>query len=164
MIISVSKITGNYLLHFANEITTRKTSRMKLDEAYKREHSPIRTQLFWIAMYGIPTYVSVHLVRHKIGVEHFVSSNRPDRGGDGNADRNSPVDHGMFINAAALIYISRKRLCGCSAAGTIEVWEAIKKEIEREDPDLARYMVQECRYRNGICPEAQRCERYMKEV
>lgn len=44
-------------------------------------HSPIRTLMFTVRM-EIPYYVSVHFVRHKVGVEHYVRSQRNDRQSD----------------------------------------------------------------------------------
>ena len=44
----------------------------------KCKHSPIRTLMFTIKL-TIPYYVSTHFVRHKIGVEHYVQSQRNDR-------------------------------------------------------------------------------------
>lgn len=54
------------------------------DSKWKREillaeHSPIRLIELTIRMKGIPYWVSVHLVRHKYGIEHFVSTQRTDR-------------------------------------------------------------------------------------
>ena len=43
------------------------------------EHSPIRCLQFRIRLENLPYWVSVHLVRHKLGVEHFISSQRDDR-------------------------------------------------------------------------------------
>ena len=78
----------------------------------KCEHSPLRAVIFQIELIGIPTAVSVHLVRHKLGVEHYVSSNREDRnGGNTNVTRMSPVNHMMIVNAQELLFISRRRLC-----------------------------------------------------
>ena len=37
-------------------------------------HSPIQAVFYRIRMDGIPYWVSVHLVRHKVGVDHFVRS------------------------------------------------------------------------------------------
>lgn len=126
---------------------------------YMSEHSPIRTQLFGIEMIDIPTFVSVHFVRHKIGVEHYVKSNRTDRGGDGTEDRSTPVNHYMFINATALIYLSRKRLCSNASPETREVMRLIKEQIETIDPALAHCMIPECVYRSG-CPEFKCCGKY----
>ena len=76
MRIEVDKVTTESLMKRACRMTIRGESNVSLEKMYRCEHSPIRTQLFWIEMYDIPTFVSVHLVRHKYGVEHFVCSNR----------------------------------------------------------------------------------------
>ena len=122
-----------------------------MDLLYQSEHSPIRTQTFWVDMQGIPSFVSVHLVRHKIGVEHFVQTYRDDRGANEVADRNTKVNHGMFINAAALIHMSRKRLCTNAHEETRKVMVEIKNAIKEVDPVLAKYMVVDCVYRGGCC-------------
>ena len=81
MRITVTKLTDKSLVDRACSFTAGSSVEVKsLYKMYKSEHSPIRTQMFWIEMEDIPTFVSVHLVRHKIGVEHFVKSNRLDRG------------------------------------------------------------------------------------
>ena len=156
MQITVEKITGIDLMRRACEATTGKPSNMSLDAIYRCEHSPIRTQLFWVEMRDIPTFVSVHLVRHNIGVTHFVSSNRDDRGGNAEADRNTPVNHSMLINAQALINMARKRLCGKASVETRDVMYDIRSSIHEVDPDLASYMVPECLYRGG-CHELKPC-------
>ena len=46
----------------------------------RSEHSPIRELWFGIKMY-VPYYVSVHFVRHHIGVNHYVQTQRTDRTG-----------------------------------------------------------------------------------
>ena len=43
------------------------------------EHSPIRCLQFRIRLENLPYWVSVHLVRHKIGVDHYVTTQRDDR-------------------------------------------------------------------------------------
>ena len=48
------------------------------------EHSPIRKMVFSWKWLNLPYWVSVHFVRHKFGIEHFVSTQRTDRTG---ADR-----------------------------------------------------------------------------
>jgi len=129
---------------------------MTLHRIYQCEHSPIRTQLFWIEMTGIPTFVSVHLVRHKIGVEHFVRSHRDDRGGTGTEDRNTPVDHAMLINAQALINMARKRLCLKAHVETQRVMAEIATAVFSVDRDLSAFLVRDCFYRHG-CHELTSC-------
>jgi hypothetical protein len=168
MEIKVKKLTDVSLVRRACEMTcngysTGKQSKMTLGKIYDCEHSPMRTQIFWIELLGIPTFVSVHLVRHKIGVEHFVLSNREDRGGQKNVDRNTPVNHGMLLNAQELINMSRKRLCLKSRTETRDVMLAIRYEIREVDPDLAMFMMPECEYRRG-CHELQTCGWWDKQI
>ena len=161
MRIYITKLTDVDLLRQACKLTThgQTDSMMSLDKIYRCEHSPCRTQLFWIELLGIPTSVSVHLVRHKIGVEHFVQTMRDDRGADAVADRNTPVNHGMLINAQALIAMARKRLCRKAHPETRLLMESIKDHLKPIDPDLARYMVPECVYRGDVCHELKPCGR-----
>lgn len=159
MKIVVKKLTDVELMRRACEMTTHgdgKKSKMTLAKIYDCEHSPIRTQQFWIELLGIPSFVSVHLVRHGIGIVSFVSTNRDDRGGSDKVDRMTPVNHGMIINAQSLINMARKRLCFKAHKETREVMEALRAEIEKVDPDLARFMVPECAYRKD-CHEPKSC-------
>lgn len=134
------------------------------------EHSPIRSLMFTIRLVDIPYWVSTHLVRHKIGVEHFVSTQRTDRTGINRNDlpQSAPVSHTMVINAQALINISRKRMCNQAARETGVLWFAIINKIALHEPELASICVPECVYR-GFCPEMKSCgfvktERYAEWV
>lgn len=122
------------------------------------EHSPIRQMVFTVRLTGIPYWVSVHLTRHKIGVEHFVSTQRTDRTGIDRDDlpQGALVNHTMVINAQALINISRKRLCGQASRETREVWRMVINEIGKYEPEIANMCVPECVYR-GFCPEMKSC-------
>lgn len=168
MEIKVEKITDESLMQWAAGLTIDSTTDISLNKMYKCEHSPMRTQMFKVEMRDIPTFVSVHLVRHKIGVEHFVKSNREDRCGKGKPtpDRYTPVNHGMFLNADALITMARKRLCGKASATTQIVMQLIKDKVWLVDPALAIRMRPECLYRGEVCHEDKPCgflERRNKE-
>lgn len=156
MKITVKKLTDEKLMQRACQFTINKETDISLKKIYQCEHSPVRTQMFWVEMFDIPSFVSTHLVRHKIGVEHFVKSNRDDRGGTGHEDRNTPVNHAMFINAEALISMARKRLCRKAHKKTVEVMEAIRQAVGEEDLDLYKRMVKNCIYRGG-CYELVSC-------
>ena len=82
MEITVKKLTDLDLLHRANEFTTGHESKMSLERAYFYGHSPIRTQIFWVEMKGIPLFVASQLVRQHVGVQFFQRSKRIDRGGE----------------------------------------------------------------------------------
>jgi hypothetical protein len=111
-------------------------------------------------MIGIPAYVSTHLVRHSVtGQLHFVGTHRDDRGGDKEANRHTPLDHRMILNAQHLIDMSRKRLCFQASMDTLRVMTKIKDEVDKVDPVLAQYMVPNCIYRRG-CHELKSCGFY----
>lgn len=157
MKIYVEKLTDERLLQKACASTRGAyESKATLRALYRSEHSPIRTQLFWIEMEGIPSFVSVHLVRHKHGVEHFVQSMR---GESGPVTRETPVLHSMLINAQALINMSRKRLCAKADPKTVSVWQEVCKWVSEADPELAPFLVPECVYRGGVCHELKPCVR-----
>ena len=120
------------------------------------EHSPIRLVEFEWVWPSIKQWITVHIVRHFLGCEKFVHSQRPDRR-ELQVDRDalpqgSENDMMMAANAQALINISRKRLCSCASTETREKWQEVKNEIEKIDPVMASRMVPECQYR-GFCPE-----------
>lgn len=122
------------------------------------EHSPIRKIKFSWKWERLKSWISVHFVRHKYGIEHWVTTQRSDRTGI-NRDKSpqdTPVSHECEANAQALINISRKRLCGQASPGTRKAWQEVKDEVRRKDPILASVMVRECIYR-GFCPELKTC-------
>lgn len=152
--VTIEKLTDESLMReLASETTGGKECKVSLARMYAAMHSPARSQMFTVRMENIPTFVSVHLVRHKIGVEHFVKSNREDRGGDGKADRDTPVNHTMLINAEAIVHMAHKRLCQKAHPKTVGLVEQIKFTLEAVDPELAKLMVPLCVYRNGLCDE-----------
>lgn len=159
MKVLATKLTDEKLMQAACGFTINKESKMSVDKIYRCMHSPIRTQIFLVEMFDIPTFVSVHLVRHTAGVTHYVKSNREDRiGYTGDLGRNQPVNHAMLINAEALINMSRKRLCSGAHEKTIEAMQTIKDAVALVDPYLPKYMVRECEFRNGYCPELKCCK------
>lgn len=165
--IVIEKLIDERIMRRACDMTRKpgmKPSEMTLDKIYRCEHSPMRTQTFWIELRNIFTLVSVHLVRHKYGVEHFVESNRKDRGGKGDENRYTPVNHGMCINAQAVVNMSLKRLCYNSAPETVAAWMKLKKAMKKVDPALSDHMVPACVYRNGICPELRECKPGLEAV
>ncbi|WP_139356096.1 thymidylate synthase ThyX [Clostridium felsineum] len=122
------------------------------------EHSPIRkltVEWKWEDLYY---WVSTHFVRHWLGIVHFVGTQRTDRTGEerNSKEQDAPVVHEAEANAQAMINISRKRLCYLASPETRLAWEAVKKEVQKVEPELASCMVKECTYR-GFCPEFISC-------
>lgn len=201
--ISVTKLTDASLMRRACEMTFLGKSQQSLLSMYKSEHSPSRTQLFWVELKSVPLFVSTHLLRHHVGLVPFQLTCRDDRKG-GNvafperiegiqnkvcdittkldngsddvefeklyediqddledlktgADRLTPVNLGLLVNAQSLIDMAKLRLCLQSHKTTIAVFQELKDEVARVDPDLAAMMVVKCVYRNGLCGEPKCC-------
>ncbi len=130
----------------------------------KSEHSPIRALQFIIKM-DIPYYVSVHLVRHKIGVEHFVQSQRNDRQDKYDrtkAPQDAMVSHIMLINAPALMQMARKRLCGKADPATQKVMREIVRKVIEVNPEFEHVLVPNCEYLHE-CPEFRSCGRWKED-
>lgn len=81
MNIKVRKLTDVGLLREMAEMTTGKPCHMSLKTAYRNLHSLVRTQIFVIKFYDIPTSVMSHLARH-VHAQPYVLGKRPDRGGE----------------------------------------------------------------------------------
>ena len=122
------------------------------------EHSPIRKLMVNWKWQDLPYWVSVHFVRHKYGIEHFVSTQRTDRTGEARDDKrqDAPVVHECFANAAEIMFISRRRLCNQASPETRAAWKLVIDEIAKKEPELASCCVPECVYR-GFCPEFKCC-------
>lgn len=134
------------------------------------EHSPIRRMKFYWRWKELKSWVSVHMVRHKVGIEHWVTTQRTDRTGVNRDElpQGSLVNHACEADAQALINISRKRLCSCASPETRMAWQAVKDEVAKVEPELAECMVRECVYR-GFCPEMFPCgytktEQYQEDL
>lgn len=131
----------------------------------KAEHSMIRALILEVSMKNIPYFVSVHFVRHKVGVEHFVRSQRDTAMRPVNYDRRKApqdalVDHTMVLNPQVLINISRRRLCNKADPVTQAVWWRVREAVEEHDDPyvaaIAEVMVPNCVYR-GSCFEIKSC-------
>lgn len=134
------------------------------------EHSPIRQISIRAVWTGLKSWVSVHFVRHKFGIEHFVQSQRTDRTGIPRDElpQGSLVNHEILVNQQAIIYISRKRLCNLASLETRMAWRDFLKSIEKDHPELVSVCVSDCVYR-GWCYEMKSCgyvrtESYQKQL
>jgi len=164
MKVKIIKHTGIEEAQRAVESTMRKgfESKANLDQIYRWMHSPMRTQLFEIALDDVYSYVSTHFVRH-VTVVPFVTSKRTDRGGAGTEDRYTLVKTTIWANAEAIINMAQKRLCYQADMETWKVMFAIRSLMETVDPDLAKYMVPQCVFRGGVCCEPTPCGMYKIE-
>lgn len=124
------------------------------------EHSPIRMVEYEWTWKNIPQWVTVHFVRHHIGCEKFVHTQRTDRTGS-LVPRNKHLqgelnEMDMAANAQEIMAISRVRLCKCASKETREAWQAVLDALGKVDPVLVSKCVPTCVYR-GFCPEMRSC-------
>ena len=198
--VTVRKVTDEELMRSACEMTFLGKSNQSLLSIYKSEHSPVRTQMFWVEFKNIPLASSTHILRHHVGSTPYQLSCRDDRNGGynhfpdrianivdminagelenaidelnwlkDNADRQTPVNLGLFLNAQSLIDMSKLRLCSQAHKETLTIFQALKTKIAEVDPSLASVMVRKCVYRGGICGEPRCCgfnstEAFKKEL
>lgn len=163
-IVSVTKLTDEHLMRQACECTFRGTSQQSLVSIYKSEHSPVRTQMFWIKLENIPLFVSTHLIRHHVGSIPFQLTCRDDRQGgnvgftekmDGVINRlRNIVEGGSTYDRTELLLIM---------ADSIKELEWLKENADRQTPvtlglcvnaqsliDMAKMRLCNCAHRNTI--------------
>lgn len=128
----------------------------------KARHSPIRYLVYSFYIHDIPSWVSVHLVRHHEGFQPYVKSQRNDRQDkyDRNAARQDmPVDMIIDMNAEALMVLANKRLCMQAAKETRYVVSEMCKLAEEATPELEGLLVPMCEWTGG-CKEMNPCGRW----
>ena len=145
-------------LNTVGKTSTKAPTEEWLKKIVEAEHSPIRELWFGIKM-EIPYWVSVHFVRHHIGVNHYIQTQRTDRTG---IDRNElpqgqMVSHIMSVNAHELIFMAHKRLCKQASLETRAVMLMICNKIIEVAPYMKEVLVPLCAYRNGKCTEMYNC-------
>lgn len=128
------------------------------------EHSPIRKIHINWKWYNLKSWVSVHFVRHKIGIEHWVRTQRTDRTGIDRKElkQSELIEHECEADAQAIINISRKRLCNQASEETRKAWKEVLNSLEYKESELVQVCVPECIYR-GFCPELKSCGYYKTE-
>ena len=140
----------------------------KLSWIYKllqAEHSPIREITIKWEWRDIPYWVHTHLVRHHIGIQYYVSSQRDDRqpktAGQAHESRKNKSQSELVTvkataNLQAILNISRKRLCKQASSETTQAWLEFLMELNDHMPEVTDCTVPECIYR-GFCPEMKSC-------
>ena len=118
-------------------------------------HSPIRYLRFSFLLEGVPSWVSVHLVRH-VHAQPYVKSQRNDRQNEydrNKAPQDTPVNMIWDINAEELMVIANKRLCSMAAKETRETVRKMCQLVLDKCPEFDGLLVPMCEYNGGICHE-----------
>lgn len=124
------------------------------------EHSPMRELWFGLRL-EVPYWVSVHFVRHHIGVNHYVQTQRSDRTNVGRnfKPQGETVSHILSVNAQELVFMAHKRLCRQASPETRQVMQMIVDEVVKVAPYMKTVLVPLCAYRNGKCTEMFPCNK-----
>lgn len=141
-----------------------KTWETLLNTAGGVPHSPIRAVEYRIYVEDIPSWTSVHLVRHHIGVQPYVKSQRDDRNDDpiprAKKNQDELISMMFDINANAIINLAKARLCNQASKETKEVLTSLKNAFlnsgDPYDSCLANYMKAPCQW-YGKCFEVKPC-------
>ena len=135
-----------------------------VDTAGGVPHSPLRTVNYRVYVEDVMSWVTIHFVRHHIGVQFYIKSQRDDRQVDPKADRGAArqdtLINMMFdINANSLLTMAQARLCYKASPDTRAVMSAIKDELlngDIYDVVLADAMKPPCEW-YGKCFEPKSC-------
>lgn len=132
----------------------------------RARHSPIRELKFVFLLKDIPSWVSVHLVRHHVGCQPYVRSQRNDRQNAYDrtkAPQDAPVDMIWSMNAEALMTIANKRLCNQASKETRAVVQEMCRLVLERCPEFNGLLVPMCEYHGGRCDEMFPCNRRCKD-
>ena len=164
-VLTIKRVTGWDLVFDAARATMGKimaekepTDKWK-KEAMQSPHSQIRCLQYFIQV-QCPYYVQGHITRHHEGIQFFCGSQRNDRQDkyDRRAARqDTPVLMSFLVNAEALKFISRRRLCMKADPATRELWQAVVDAVRTIDPIVADFCKPECFWNNGVCDEFKPC-------
>jgi len=147
---------------FTLNTVSKSSTKLPTDEwkvkLLESEHSPIESLQFAFKL-EVPYYVSVHLVRHKIGISHYVSTQRTDRI---NVDRtklpqDAMVSHMIYLNAKAFVQMSHMRLCKQASKETRDVVKEMVRLANESNPEFKSVLIPNCEYRGGKCTEFNCC-------
>lgn len=144
-------------------------------------HSPMRSVEYRFYLWGVPSYVATHFVRHHVGVQPYVKSQRDDinnslKGewvGDelyinyspkisrSEKSQGTPVNMILDINVNSLLDMAKARLCG-KADKTTRAWMVAMKTIlnngDNYDKIVAKWMKPPCEW-YGKCFEFKTCRK-----
>lgn len=132
-------------------------------------HSSHRAVLYRVYIEDIPYFAHVYLIRHHLGIQPHVYSQRDDGGAELHSKRDSYPQGALIsmcadINADALLQIARKRLCYKSHRVIQEVLRKIKISLiangDKYDQVLGNLMMRPCEWYPGYCSEPSSCGRF----
>lgn len=149
------------LVTIGKEAKTPPTDEWK-QKMLEARHSPIRELRFVFLLTDVPYWVSVHLVRHHVGCQPYVRSQRNDRQSEYNREKarqDAPVNVMWSMNAEALMTIANKRLCAKASPETRAIVHAMCVLVKQSNPEFRPFLMPMCTYHGGVCHEFESCGR-----
>ena len=126
----------------------------------KCRHSPIRKLPFAFFIIDIPYWLHVELVRHHIGIEKYVKSQRDDRNENeiprAKKPQDAPVNMIIDLNGETLLNCMNKSLCGNATKEMQELMLMIREEVIKTNPEFKPFLIPMCEYLN-TCNEFRSC-------
>lgn len=126
-------------------------------------HSPIRELRFLFYLEDLPSWISVHLVRH-VHAQPYVKSQRNDRQKIETPDydrtkapQDTPVNMYWSVNAEELMTIANKRLCSLASRETRAVIKQICDIVCSKYPEFKPVLVPNCVAHGNKCYEMKCC-------
>ena len=123
-------------------------------------HSPIRKLPFAFYIEDMPYWLHVELVRHHVGIEKYVKSQRDDRNNNeisrDKKPQDAPVNVIIDLNAETLMTLMNKRLCGAASKRMQEFMYTIRKLVIETNPEFEEFLVPMCKYVHE-CKEFKSC-------
>jgi hypothetical protein len=174
MKVSHERLVGPEYMIPVLRVTTGKDMKTKkmpsLELWYKMilsEHSSHRAVKYRIMVEDMPYYAHVHLVRHHVGVEPHVFSQRDDGGIETVTERDglpqgACVNMIIDLNVQSIINIARQRLCFKAHKVLRNFVSELKKSLQKSDDYdkiLSRLLLRPCEWYKGFCKEPTPCGR-----
>ena len=115
----------------------------------------------FVALCEVPRSVAMQLVTHrkKMGNYSWMSSGRPDLAYSLKTEysRTQQVRIAMVFTPRGLIDMSHYRMCKKAEEPTRRFMDLLRCAMQELDPEVARYMMPMCAYRNGLCTMIHGC-------
>jgi hypothetical protein len=175
MKVDYERLVGPEYMLAAMRVTKGKDMRVKKlpkletwHEMILSEHSSDRSVKYRVYVEDIPYFAHTHIIRHHVGFEPYVYSQRDDLGLYETSDRDklpqdTPINFMFDANAQALVTIARKRLCYKSHRFAQKVFEQLRVALVYSGDDydrvLGNLLMRPCSWWAGYCAEPSPCGR-----
>jgi len=137
----------------------KRQSKITEHEAYQQEHSILQFGEWLIQSNELcrAGCLQMKTYNKRDGFYSLMQTSRPDRTERGHMmDRNEPLWFIAKLSDAAMIHISKQRLCQTAEEATSIWWIRVHARVKAIEPELAARMVPECITR-GFCKEPVCC-------